>query len=829
MSPERLSPSLESYLTRGQETLMPHQGHVNEKMSAVLEKTLSHFHNTLQETIESTQRKNNIEINKLKREIRSQKQRANDYLTVYNYLRGSLSRLIEIKNKSPNKTTKQAIQLSEDHSLFIDFFNNLFTLLACRDVISESRSFQSQTVRVCVTPNTRPNAHEIKESYNDEKAGKCKRIIIDSNNTSIDCPEADLDTCTPSISAVPAKSDRQISQIIYFDMRPHRKRFTPKPWGFYLAKVIQLPKKGLNQARRPTPQIVARSTPTSGPVYKNPLTKFNLVSSDQNTFAVKPIANCSDYIVDHWYLTQLAAYTTQLVFAAFLTDGSYQPSDFLFFKDKTVFQGRMAYTSPETRAANQGVCNQGRHMNFIPQSYDLITYYVLKKIKETKTISPFEASFLQSRKLLDDVNGLRVLYKEFVNLIFVRQKTPFTKLFQEYFVGFTRLNPEKFIRITSVVARTHLEATANATYDAPSLSNGSDHAIESVMHTQIEKIQKLLLGIVEPEIPYAIQETPRLLPRKAFDPSTPRWKQPKKEFIEAEKDAFIEIRQAITLFDPFYRMLQSYCIDFMTKEEPSNYYLRKKLIQGMNIEEFSALFLHLIDPENYAYTFVDQTYPDKPTESIRSRPFSKVEHLQLRKLLEEWIEKNCTAAGVRAAEQLDLPTPKINALERHLKEKRFYKLEYALLFSKNQAITEKMLERLNTSFQKSFDFSEMITPYPSKKLSRVYEDSETNFSARLQDLASTFLIKLKGDPKLSSKYPSPVAVPPTAVQTSATNKKVRKPVAQLDLNSPSTLCTPIQTLASPPSNSQSLPLRETSTEIKANCPDADDELPDLFG
>lgn len=830
MLPERLSPSLESYLT--QENPDSFQNSLNYKMRQILDSTFSQFHNTLHQTIECAFKKNNQEIRKLEKEISSQRQRAQDYLTTYSYLRTSLECLIKMKNSRPAETAHQAIQSSEDHLLLVDFFKNMFTLLECRECISESRAFRSRNARVCPLPSSRPNTHEVKEPYVDEKI-KSKRIIIDANNASNDLPGKDLHTYTPSITATPAKTDLPPKPAKkHFDMRPHRYRrlINNVPHPFHYAKVLNLPKGGLETTQAPRLRRATAVLP-----YKNPLKKMHFLASVQNIQTVKPIVNSSEYILDNWHVTQLAMYAMQLMFATSLTDSAYKRSDFIFFKDKTVLQGRSAYNSPQVRAANKGIGNQARHMNLTPQSYDLITYTVLKKIKKTKVITPFESCFLQGRQLLDDLSGLKVLYKEFVELILVKQKTP-AKLFQEHFSDFTHLSPKKFLLITSVVARTHFEAAANATYDAPSLSNSSDHAIESAMCVQIEKIQKVLLEIVEPKIPSSltsIQEIPTALVHKqkpiVIDPATPRWKQPKKDWIEMEKDIFPEIQKATKLFDSLYAMMKTYCIDFMTPEDPAHYYTRQKMIQSMNVEEFSALFLHLIEPEGSTYTFIDKTYPDqpdRPTESLRSRPFSEVEHLQIRKQLEEWVEKNCQFTVAETSEEVFIPTPKINELERSLREKRYFKLEYTLLINQSQKITEDVLQEVNTSFQKHFDFVETITPYSSQELSLVYEkDSDENFSARLQELASTFFMKLREDPKLVSKYASPLAATSTSPLTPTIKDRKKKPL-QIELPSPRTPHPQITPFTPTPTSIS--PIKEKSVETTTS-PVENDDLLDLFG
>lgn len=607
---------------------------IHQKLTFLISKFNFDLGNALQAA-----RKDSKQLNaRQKKDLRAHEHRLSQYNRAYAYLKYQLEQLIKIKN------SQKLIQTDASPALLSSFFESFFCLLELNDCFTKTfaNQFSHQYRRnvheskddaacpplMCTSPTNRYVS--LKNKLN------LKRIVIDI---------AAADNSSPSVL-----TPRTPKTPIAGKKSPSLKAAPPAP----------------NQAR----------------AYKNIMKQIQFVSTlpplDEHT---GPCLNASAYIVDYWHSTQLVMLYTQLILKEGLSQGSpYRNRDFFLYKDKTIFQGRTSESDGNGRLS-------ARHMNFSPQTYDLITYYVLEKITRSQAITPEEDAFLAMRQLSDDVVGISILHGELIQLLKEATK-PLSGMasFQEVFAGFTKLTPEKFIRIASIFARTHVECTANATYEAPSASNKADVIVERMMGPSVERLQHMLLQDTFPldacrmqtgTAPVQFQgraerslsvTTPTLCFRLSAVDHTPAEKD------DLPDDLKLNHKKLHRLFSD---LKSFYLKGYIWPLAPQEYNAWQLRLTSISYKEFTLLFMQSFCPQGKALSGVV--------------PFSDEQLQSINKILDDWIEENCLADAAHGDTDAHLwPTPQLDKLKTDAHLSDYHSKEYACLSARTIGVEQHL-------------------------------------------------------------------------------------------------------------------------------------------
>lgn len=677
------------------------KAHLHQKLTFLISK----FNLDLGNALEAA-RADSKQLNaRQKKDLRAHEQRISQYNQAYAYLKYQLEQLIKIKN------SKKLIQTDANPALLSSFFESFFCLLELNDCFTKTfaNQFSNQYRRniheskdssvalpplMCTSPTNRYAKLKSRLTFN--------RIVIDTAAADNSSPSL-LSPRTPKTPTTNKKS-------------PSLKDTTPAP----------------KPAR----------------TYKNIMKRIQLISTlpplDESTL---PCLNASAFVVDYWHTMQLTMLYTQLILKEGLNQGSpYKNRDFFLYKDKTSFQGRTSESDGNGRLS-------ARHMNFSPQTYDLITYYVLEKITRSQTITPEEEAFLTMRHLSDDVAGICILHGEFIQLLKEAIK-PLSCMasFQEVFAGFKKLSPEKLIRIASIFAHTHVECTANATYEAPSASNKADVIVERMMGPSVERLQHMLLQDTFPLDTRRMQTGTAPVQfqgcgERFLKVTTPTlcFKFSAIDHTSAEKDDLPDdLKMNLKkLYRLFCNLKSFYLSNYIWSLAPQEYPTWQHRLTGISVKDFTSLFMQRFCP------------PGKALSGVV--PFSDQQLQMINKILDDWIEENCLADAAHVDNEAHLwPTPHLDKLkiDHHLSHHR--SVEYAYLSARNIKIEQHLPDLVGKTM--SDDASQYIAttlaanPYAEitqihAATSNIYTEVRAATSKIYEDLTNIYAVAfgIRGD------------------------------------------------------------------------------------
>lgn len=436
------------------------------------------FHKTLQRALTSTDRKNTKRLERAKVYLLYRKDILYTYLEAHNNFKQSLRVLLNLKTAASAGHEDSAIQDHATQADVKDFIRNLLILIEWNYYFEK---IPQHTI-------------EIKP----QQAGETRsRIYVDDTEK---------------------EQDEQREQT-QDKQRGHNRTpslFHPKEWGRYfseppfqqptLAETANNPalksqsstyERKDDHVAPPTPPIPDDRNSADLIIHPTTLTtdstSFKLQSytfpRDPSAFeravethpSCQPIPEFCTYKVDLWYITELVRFSTQMWLIENVNrEPRVNGQFFALYKDTTIFQGR----SPiEGQSA--------AHMNFRPQTCDLIAYKILQNIAKTQTATDAEKTFLSCRKIwrknesVEDMCRLSQSFNAFI-------ENTGNDINSDKFYP---LNLERFILISSIFARTHFEAASNATCYTSGYSNALDTDIETPMRACLHNWQKELLKL----------------------------------------------------------------------------------------------------------------------------------------------------------------------------------------------------------------------------------------------------------------------------------------------------------------------------------------------
>lgn len=460
--------------------------HVSKEVFENLGKIFQKFHLGLTRVLKSSASLNNDILLHQRQQLVVQNKRIEDYLEVYKAFTDSLSDLIDIRNHAPDligTAIQDAVQGPAGKALLFNFIKNLFVLKEWNNYFEKTGN---NAARPVFAKPQKSSTHEIKQGD------------VDNVDAMQEDQETQSGRTNERVFIDPEIQDNRTPSLLSLDSEDVENTASTQP-----SQSERLPSA---QHPFPLPRLQLQE-------------RFDLTRK----FILDPTERFSDFKFEFWYRTEAIRLCTQTILIAALKKTGYEGyKDSQFFKlydDKTLFQGKPAMRK-----------FQGAHMNFRPQTYDLITYKILEKISNTKQVGDFERLFLTRRNLWNandtvenNITNMGILADEFRSTI--QSNDPLLTIKRHCKL----LDREKFILISSIFARTHYEAASNATCNAPSLSNEVDGHIEWGMQKLIERWEFKLFGyagpLPNPKDAYTKPRREELVARGALKSSNAPWRQ----------------------------------------------------------------------------------------------------------------------------------------------------------------------------------------------------------------------------------------------------------------------------------------------------------------